>query len=144
MWGVPTGADVTPSPKLKDMFGTLEPVVPGKLYGYLEYDSARVLTCRPSPTPAITCPPLRSAPRWTGSQPRCGAARRQPARHQIWYWKELTTLVALAGMIMTIIGLGLTMLHWRAMRGCRVPTADRPRSRSAPASARRSPQSCRC
>ena len=47
MWGVPIGADVVRSPKLKEIFGTLEPVVPGKLYGYLEYDSAGCCTSRP-------------------------------------------------------------------------------------------------
>jgi pimeloyl-ACP methyl ester carboxylesterase len=122
MWGVPTGADVTRSPKLKDMFGTLEPVVPGKVYGYLEYDSARVLH-----VPAVTHPgdhlstaAIGAAVDWFATTLRGGTP--QPARHQIWYWKELTTLVALAGMIMTIIGLGLTMLHWRAMRVLSVPT----------------------
>jgi pimeloyl-ACP methyl ester carboxylesterase len=121
MWGVPTGADVVRSPKLKEIFGTLEPVVPGKLYGSLDYDSARMLY-----VPAVTHPgdhlstaAIGAAVDWFALTLHGGTP--QPARHQIWYWKELTTLVALVGMITTIIGLGLTMLTWRGVRFLTVP-----------------------
>ncbi len=121
MWGVPTGADVVHSPKLKAIFGTLEPVVPGKLYGYLEYDSARMLHVPPVTHPGdhLSTAAIGAAVDWFALTLQGGTP--QPAHHQIWYWKELTTLVALVGMIITIIGIGLTMLRWRVVRLLTVP-----------------------
>jgi len=121
MWDVPTGADVTHSAKLKEIFGTFEPVVPGKLYGYLEYDSARMLFVPPVTHPGdhLSTAAIGAAVDWFAQTLRGGTP--QPAHHQIWYWKELTTLIALVGMILTIVALGLTMLHWRGMRGLVVP-----------------------
>ena len=127
MWGVPTGADVVRSPKLKEIFGTLEPVVPGKLYGYLEYDSARMLHVPPVTHPGdhLSTAAIGAAVDWFALTLHGGTP--QPAHHQIWYWKELTTLVALVGMIITIIGLGLTMLQWRAAKFLIVPLPATPR-----------------
>ena len=121
MWGVPTGADVVRSPKLLEMFGSLTPVVPGKVYGYREYGTARVLYTPPVTHPGdhLSTAAIGAAVDWFATTLVGGAP--QPAHHQIWYWKESTTLVALVGMVMTVIGLGLTMLHWRALRWLTVP-----------------------
>jgi pimeloyl-ACP methyl ester carboxylesterase len=121
MWEVPTGADVVQSAKLKAIFGTLDPVVPRKLYGYLDYDSARMLYVPPVTHPGdhLSTAAIGAAVDWFATTLRGGTP--QPAHHQIWYWKELTTLIALVGMIVTVIGLGLTTLHWRALLGLSVP-----------------------
>jgi len=121
MWDVPTGVDVVRSPKLKEIFGTLEPVVPGKLYGYLEYDSARMLHVPPVTHPGdhLSTAAIGAAVDWFALTLQGGTP--QPAHHQIWYWKELTTLAALVGMIITIVGLGLTMLQWRVAKFLIVP-----------------------
>ena len=121
MWGVPTGADVVRSPKLLEMFGSLTPVVPGKVYGYREYGTARVLYVPPVTHPGdhLSTAAIGAAVDWFATTLTGGAP--QPGHHQIWYWKELTTLVALVGMVMTAIGFGLTMLHWRALRWLTVP-----------------------
>ena len=113
MWGVPTGADVVRSPKLKEIFGTLEPVVPGKLYGYLEYDSARMLHVPPVTHPGdhLSTAAIGAAVDWfahdvegrhaaTGAPPDLVLEGSHHAG-------------ALVGMIITVIGLGLTMLQWR-------------------------------
>lgn len=121
MWGVPTGADVIHAPKLKEIFGSLEPVVPGKLYGYLEYDTARILYVPPVTHPGdhLSTAAIGAAVDWFAVTLHGGTPA--PSHHQIWYWKELTTLVALVGMLMTVVALGLTMLHWRALRWLCVP-----------------------
>ena len=121
MWGVPTGADVTHSPKLLEMFGSLTPVVPGKLYGYLEFGTARVLYTPPVTHPGdhLSTAAIGAAVDWFATTLTGGTP--QPAHHQIWYWKELTTLVALVGMVLTVIGLGLTMLRWRTLQWLTVP-----------------------
>ncbi len=121
MWGVPTGADVIRSPKLKEIFGSLEPVIPGKLYGYLEYDSARILHVPPVTHPGnhLSTAAIGAAVDWFAMTLKGGTP--QPAHHQIWYWKEVTTLAALVGMITTVIGLGLTMLQWRVAKFLTVP-----------------------
>lgn len=121
MWGVPTGADVTHAPKLKEIFGSLEPIVPGKLYGYLEYDTARILYVPPVTHPGdhLSTAAIGAAVDWFAVTLHGGTPA--PSHHQIWYWKELTTLVALVGMLMTVVALGLTMLHWRALRWLCVP-----------------------
>jgi pimeloyl-ACP methyl ester carboxylesterase len=121
MWGVRTGADVTNAPKVKEIFGSLGPVIPGKLYGYLEYDTARILYVPPVTHPGdhLSTAAIGAAVDWFAVTLHGGTPA--PSHHQIWYWKELTTLVALVGMLMTVIALGLTMLHWRALRWLCVP-----------------------
>jgi hypothetical protein len=121
MWGVPTGAEVVRSPKLLEMFGSLTPIVPGKLYGYLDYGTARILFTPPVTHPGdhLSTAAIGAAVDWFATTLTGGSP--QPAHHQIWYWKELTTLVALIGMVMTVLGFGLTILHWRALRWLTVP-----------------------
>lgn len=121
MWDVPTGAAVTHSPKLKAIFGTLTPVVPGKPYGHIDEGNARILFM-----PSVTHPgdhlstvAIGAAVDWFAAT--LHGATQQAAHHQIWYWKELTTLIALLGMVIAVIGLGLTMLQWRGVRGLTVP-----------------------
>src|SRR3954454_4981506 len=104
MWGVERAFDVTKSPKLWAMFGTQGPVEPGKVYGDIAQGTARVLY-----TPVITHPAEHIAPEaigysldWFAKTLKGGTPL--PADDQIWFRKELGTLVALLGFVALLIG----------------------------------------
>ena len=128
MWGVPTGAEITRSPKLKDIFGTLDDVVPQRQYGRLDENSGRMLYAPQVTHPGdhLSTAAIGAALDWFATTLSGGTPK--PAHHQIWYWKELTTLVAMLGMIGVILGLGMTVLQWRAFRvlTVKLPTSTRP------------------
>lgn len=102
MWGVEVPSDITGTDKLKTLFNTDETVEPGRLYGDIEAGTARILH-----QPAVNHPgnhlsteSIGYAIDWfdrtlEGGQPI-------PASNQIWYWKELGTLMALIGMVLLI------------------------------------------
>ncbi|RXH15451.1 alpha/beta fold hydrolase [Bradyrhizobium guangzhouense] len=104
MWGVERARDVTKSPKLWAMFGTQGPVEPGKVYGDPAAGTARVLY-----TPAITHPAehisheaIGYSLEWFAKTLQGGTPR--PADDQIWFSKELGTLIALIGFVVLLIG----------------------------------------
>lgn len=104
MWGVENAADVTQSPKLWELFGTKAAVEPGKEYGDKAQGTARVLY-----TPAITHPAEHISREaigysldWFARTLKGGTAR--PADDQIWFRKELGTLIALIGFVVLLLG----------------------------------------
>jgi pimeloyl-ACP methyl ester carboxylesterase len=104
MWGVEKARDVTTSPKLWSVFGTQGPVEPGKLYGDIAQGTARVLY-----TPAITHPAehisheaIGHSLDWFARTLQGGTPR--PVSDQIWFRKEIGTLVALLGFVALLIG----------------------------------------
>ena len=104
MWGVEKARDVTQSPKLWTMFGTQGPVEPGKVYGDIAQGTARVLF-----TPAITHPDEHISHEaigysldWFAKTLQGGTPR--PASDQIWFRKEIGTLIALIGFVALLIG----------------------------------------
>ncbi len=104
MWGVDLARDVTKSPKLWAMFGTQGPVEPGKVYGDIAQGTARVLY-----TPAITHPAEHISHEaigysldWFAKTLQGGTPR--PADDQIWFRKEIGTLIALLGFVALLIG----------------------------------------
>jgi hypothetical protein len=104
MWGVEKAADVTQSPKLWELFGTKGTVEPGKEYGDIAQGTARVLY-----TPAITHPAEHISKEaigysldWFARTLKGGTPR--PSDDQIWYRKELGTLVALIGFVALLLG----------------------------------------
>jgi hypothetical protein len=104
MWGVEKAADVTQSPKLWTLFGTKGPVEPGKEYGDPAQGTARVLYM-----PAITHPAEHISDEaigysldWFAKTLKGGTPR--PADDQIWFRKELGTLVALIGFVVLLLG----------------------------------------
>ena len=104
MWGVDKARDVTQSPKLWAMFGTKGAVEPGKVYGDIAQGTARVLY-----TPAITHPAEHISHQaigysldWFAKTLQGGTPR--PASDQIWFRKEIGTLVALIGFVVLLIG----------------------------------------
>ncbi len=104
MWGVDRARDVTQSPKLWALFGTHGAVEPGKLYGDIAQGTARVLY-----TPAITHPAEHISREaigysldWFGKTLQGGTPR--PSEDQIWFAKEIGTLIALIGFVALLIG----------------------------------------
>jgi pimeloyl-ACP methyl ester carboxylesterase len=104
MWGAPKAADVGSGDKLKAVFGTPSPVVPGRLYGDVGLGTARILwqPATTHPGDHISQQAIGHATDWfaqtlTGGTPR-------PASDQIWMWKELGTALALGGFVTLMLG----------------------------------------
>ncbi len=104
MWGVERARDVTQSPKLQALFGTQGPVEPGKVYGDIAQGTARVLYA-----PAITHPAEHISQQaigysldWFAKTLQGGTPR--PSDDQIWFRKEVGTLVALIGFVALMLG----------------------------------------
>ncbi|MGE0159475.1 MAG: alpha/beta hydrolase [Gemmatimonadales bacterium] len=130
MWGVPAGADVGTSEKLKALFGTTETVVPGLVYGIAELGRARWLA-----TPVTTHPgdhlsreAIGYAVSWLNATLE-GEREDLPPTRQIWFWKEGGTLVALVGGMMLLFGmleLLLSLPSFAHVREPAVGTLERP------------------
>ena len=94
--------DVTTTPKLKQNFGTTKDVDAGVLYGSIADGTARRLYM-----PAVTHPgehisteAIGDAIDWFGRTLKGGTQRPD----QIWYWKELGTLIGFAGFVLLLLG----------------------------------------
>jgi pimeloyl-ACP methyl ester carboxylesterase len=104
MWGVERARDVTQSPKLWALFGTQGAIEPGKVYGDIAQGTARVLY-----TPATTHPDEHISHQaigysldWFARTLKGGTPR--PSDDQIWFRKELGTLIALIGFVVLLLG----------------------------------------
>jgi pimeloyl-ACP methyl ester carboxylesterase len=125
MWGVEKARDVTQSPKLWAMFGTQGAVEPGKVYGDITQGTARVLY-----TPAITHPAehisheaIGYSLNWFAKTLQGGTPR--PADDQIWFRKEIGTLIALFGFVALLIGAFDGLLEARMYSGgLRLPEVE--------------------
>ena len=121
MWGVDLARDVTQSPKLWALFGTQGAVEPGKVYGDIAQGTARVLY-----TPAITHPAEHISHEaigysldWFARTLQGGTPR--PADDQIWFRKEIGTLVALIGFVALLLGVFDGLLEAPAFSHLRLP-----------------------
>jgi pimeloyl-ACP methyl ester carboxylesterase len=121
MWGVDLARDVTQSPKLWALFGTQGAVEPGKVYGDIAQGTARVLY-----TPAITHPAEHISHQaigysldWFAKTLQGGTPR--PSDDQIWFRKEIGTLVALIGFVALLIGVFDGLLEAPVFSHLRLP-----------------------
>ena len=121
MWGVDKARDVTQSPKLWAMFGTQGLVEPGKVYGDIAQGTARVLY-----TPTITHPAEHISHEaigysldWFAKTLQGGTPR--PAGDQIWFRKEIGTLIALLGFVALLIGAFDALLEAKMYSRLRLP-----------------------
>jgi pimeloyl-ACP methyl ester carboxylesterase len=121
MWGVDRARDVTQSPKLQAMFGTQGPVEPGKVYGDIARGTARVLY-----TPAInhvaehiSHQAIGYSLDWFAKTLQGGTPR--PSEDQIWFRKEIGTLIALIGFVALLIGVFDGLLEARVFSHLRLP-----------------------
>jgi len=121
MWGVERGQDVAQSQKLWALFGTRGPVEPGKVYGDIAQGTARVLY-----TPSMTHPAEHISHEaigysldWFGKTLQGGTPR--PASDQIWFAKEIGTLIALIGFVALLISVFDGLLEMPVFSHLRVP-----------------------
>ena len=121
MWGVDLARDVTQSPKLWALFGTQGAVEPGKVYGDIAQGTARVLY-----TPAITHPAEHISHEaigysldWFAKTLQGGTPR--PADDQIWFRKEIGTLIALIGFVALLLGVFDGLLEAPTFSHLRLP-----------------------
>ncbi|OKO76626.1 alpha/beta hydrolase [Bradyrhizobium sp. NAS96.2] len=121
MWGVQLARDVTTSPKLWALFGTQAAVEPGKVYGDPANGTARVLY-----TPAMTHPAEHISHEaigysldWFAKTLKGGTPR--PVDDQIWFRKEIGTLIALIGFIALVIGTFDGLLEAQMFSRLRLP-----------------------
>jgi pimeloyl-ACP methyl ester carboxylesterase len=121
MWDVERARDVTQSPKLWALFGTQSTIEPGKLYGDIAAGTARVLY-----TPAMTHPAEHISHEaigysldWFARTLQGGTPR--PADDQIWFRKEVGTLIALIGFVALLIGVFDGLLEAAAFSHLRLP-----------------------
>jgi len=121
MWGVERARDVTQSPKLWALFGTQSAVEPGKVYGDIAQGTARVLY-----TPAITHPDEHISHEaigysldWFARTLKGGTPR--PSDDQIWFRKELGTLIALIGFVVLLLGVFDGLLEAPVFSHLRLP-----------------------
>jgi len=121
MWGVDRARDVNQSPKLWALFGTQGPVEPGKVYGDIAKGTARVLY-----TPAITHPAehisheaIGHSLDWFARTLQGGTPR--PSDDQIWFRKEIGTLIALIGFVALLLGVFDGLLEAPTFSHLRLP-----------------------
>ena len=117
MWGAAVPADIVNTEKLQTVFGTDQPVEPGRLYGSVADGSARMLY-----QPAVTHPGdhitragIGAAVDWI--QRTVAAPNPIPSNQQVWMWKELGTALALVGMFLFLFSFSDLLLASPAFRG---------------------------
>jgi len=104
MWGVETAAEVTQSRKLWRVFGTDGVIVPDRVYGDVANGTARVLFTPPGTHPMDHISPAAIGDAIDWFQRTLHGGTPKPAADQIWYWKEIGTLIALAGFVALLLG----------------------------------------
>jgi hypothetical protein len=121
MWGVERARDVTQSPKLWAMFGTQGPVEPGKVYGDIAQGTARALYTPPitHPDEHISHQAIGFSLDWFAKTLQGGTPR--PSDDQIWFRKEVGTLIALIGFVILLIGVFDGLLEARVFSHLRLP-----------------------
>ncbi len=104
MWGVKRAADVTGSAKLQGVFGTTEVIEPGRVYGSIADGTGRWLAVPNTTHPGdhISTEAIGDAVTWMSMT--LEGASDLPAADQIWYWKEIGTLIALVGGVVLLLG----------------------------------------
>lgn len=125
MWGEEKARDVPQSPKLWAFFGSQGAVEPGKIYGDIAQGTARVLY-----TPDInhlaehlSHEAIGYSLDWFAKTLQGGTPR--PADDQIWFRKEIGTLIALFGFVALLIGAFDGLLEGSMYsRGLRLPEID--------------------
>ena len=113
MYGVRTAGEVPGSTKMKQVFGTTEPVQVGKIYGSFENGTAQQLLMPPHTHTGDHFQPatIGLAVDWFAQTLKGG--RPIPANDQIWHWKQRGTLLALIGVFLFLFPFGAVLLETR-------------------------------
>ena len=121
MWGVGDAADVVHSDKLQGVFGTDQAIEPRRVYGSIAAGDARWLTMPGTTHPGnhLSRATIADTLDWISRTLEGGGQRS--AADQIWFWKELGTLLALIGGVCIVLGglqllLRMKLFHTRLVR----------------------------
>lgn len=132
MWGAPTARGVTDSAKLKALFGSTDPVTPGRIYGDIAQGTARVLYTPPitHAQDHVSTEAIGYSLDWFQRTLKGGVHR--PPNDQIWFWKEIGTGVALVGFVVFLLGVfeALLTLPWFSKLAAAPEPAHERRDRS--------------
>ncbi len=113
MWGQPIALDEGSGPKLQAQFATTSTVVPNQLYGSIADGTARYWyqpnTNHPGDT--FSTEAIGDAVDWF--QKTLTGGNGLPPSDQIWIWKEIGNLIALAGFVLFLFPLGTVLLRSR-------------------------------
>ncbi|MEE8301802.1 MAG: alpha/beta fold hydrolase [Candidatus Tectomicrobia bacterium] len=120
MWGVRDARDVTRSEKLQAVFGTQGPIEPGRVYGSIAAGTGRWLATPNTTHPGdhLSTEAIADAVTWMDRTLVGGMQRAET--EQIWFWKEIGTLIALVGGVCIVLGsfeLLVTMRPFAAIAG---------------------------
>ena len=107
-WEVSNPADATSSPRMEALFGTDQPVQPDVLYGSIADGTARMLHQVTTDHPGLHWNPTATlyVVDWFGQTLDGGHA----ASGQIWWLKEIGTLLAMLGGILFVFAAGALLL----------------------------------
>lgn len=110
MWGASTGAAIVDTEKLQTAFGTDEPVEPGVLYGSIEDGTARQLYAPVTTHPGdhLNSEAVGAAVDWM--QRTLEGGGDLDAANQTWQINEIGRLIALVGMVISMISFGGILL----------------------------------
>jgi pimeloyl-ACP methyl ester carboxylesterase len=109
-WGTPIAADAPKGDKMKAVFGTTEPVEIGKLYGSIEQGTARKLLMPNREHVFLPFSPEAIGDAVAWMQATLKGGKDIPPSNQIWYWKEIGTLIAMIGMVLFLLVIGSYLL----------------------------------
>jgi len=111
MWSVPIARNVVNSDKLKKVFGVTETIEPGKIYGSIENGTARVLYQPVTTHPGDHLSPTAIGYAISWFQQTLGEEKTLAPSDQIWFWKEIATLIGLIGCILLVFAAGNLLLQ---------------------------------
>jgi|TARA_Y100000310_G_scaffold312823_1_gene360512 pimeloyl-ACP methyl ester carboxylesterase len=124
MWGAEIPSEIVTTDKLRTLFATGSAVQVGRLYGSVEEGTARKLYM-----PAVTHPgdhlsreAIGNAVEWFQLTLEHGT--QLPPEDQIWYWKELGTLLCFTGLVMLIFPLGGWLLSLPLFKELKEPMPE--------------------
>lgn len=113
MWEIPIALNAGSGPKLEAQFATTSPVEPNKLYGSIADGTARYWyqpnTNHPGDT--FSTEAIGDAVDWFQKTLTGGSSL--PPANQVWIWKEIGNLIALAGFLLFLFPLGTVLLRTR-------------------------------
>lgn len=111
MWLTPKATDIVSGDKLKALFDTTEDVEIGKLYGSIEDGTARMLYQPRTTHPGdhLSTAAIGNAVEWF--QMTLDGGNDLDPYSQTWYWKEIGNLIALIGMVLLLLPVGILLLR---------------------------------
>lgn len=121
MWGVQDAQDIVRSDKLKAVFGTEQEIEPGRVYGSIAQGTARWLAVPNTTHPGDHLSVEAIADTLTWMDLALAGDGRLEASDQIWYWKELGTLVAFIGGILILLGTFDGVINLRSFAALKGP-----------------------